>query len=111
MNVVLLSHYLSFRNLKIHLVTYVMTVIQRIGKTTVNYAIRRAGSKFKLGGANMASASEPKKFFWFAPPRPPKVMILEGPTGAYITKYFLQFVISKNTQTYSGQNSMRYAEL
>ena len=48
------------------------------------------GKEIESGGANMASASEPKKFFGFAPLAPP-VMILEG----YISKYFVQFVFSK----------------
>ena len=29
------------------------------------------GKEIESGGANMASASEPKKIFGFAPPRPP----------------------------------------
>ena len=53
----------------------------------LNYVYQTRGKEIESGGANMASASEPKKIFGFAPP----VMILEG----YISKYFVQFVFSK----------------
>ena len=36
---------------------------------TAKHNYRRVGSNLKVGAANMASASEPEKIFWFAPPK------------------------------------------
>jgi len=43
--------------------------------TKKSLQLRRVGSNLKVGGANMASASEPEKIFWFAPPSKKKMMI------------------------------------